>query len=59
MFLVYGSVDPTTVKDSPGHKDIKVTLRYAHFAPVHMSRAVEILDSTLETSYTKAIQFRG
>ncbi len=40
-------VDLTTVSKLLGHKDIKMTLRYAHLAPSHMVKAVDILDGTL------------
>lgn len=45
--LVMAGVDITTVKELLGHKDIKMTLRYAHLAPVHKVKAVDILDKTL------------
>jgi len=46
--LVMSGVDLTTVKELLGHKDIRMTLRYAHLAPSHKVRAVNILDSTLK-----------
>ena len=42
--LVMAGVDIRTVQELLGHKDIKMTMRYAHLAPDHMKRAVEILD---------------
>jgi integrase len=42
--LVMRGIDLTTVKELLGHKDIKMTLRYAHLAPAHIRKAVEILD---------------
>jgi hypothetical protein len=41
-------VDIRTVQELLGHKDIKMTMRYAHLAPDHMKRAVEILDRVNE-----------
>lgn len=46
--LVMAGVDLTTVKELLGHKDIKMTLRYAHLAPSHKVKAVDILDRTLK-----------
>ena len=57
--LVMAGVDLTTVKELLGHKDIKMTLRYAHLAPSHKVKAVDILDNTInnpEMNYTKTIQ---
>lgn len=42
--LVMKGVDLTTVKELLGHKDIKMTLRYAHLAPAHIRKAVNMLD---------------
>ena len=41
--LVMAGVDLTTVKELLGHKDIKMTLRYAHLAPAHKAEAVRKL----------------
>ena len=54
--LVMAGIDLTTVKELLGHKDIKMTLRYAHLAPAHKIRAVDILDNALNVNYTKTIQ---
>ena len=42
-WLVMGGVDLRTVQEWLGHKDIRMTMRYAHLAPNHMRRAVSIL----------------
>lgn len=50
--LVMANIDLTTVKELLGHKDIKMTLRYAHLAPSHKVKAVDVLDSTLNDTST-------
>jgi len=42
--LVMAGIDLTSVKELLGHKDIKMTLRYAHLAPGHKRKAVQVLD---------------
>jgi integrase len=38
-------IDLTTVKGLLGHKDIKMTLRYAHLSRPHIRNAVKALDN--------------
>ena len=45
--LVMAGVDITTVKELLGHKTINMTMRYAHLAPSHKVKAVDMLDSTI------------
>ncbi len=40
-------VDLTSVKEQLGHKSLKMTLRYAHLAPGHKLKAVNMLDKVL------------
>ena len=40
-------VDLTTVSKLLGHKTLAMTLRYAHLAPSHMVKAVDILDKEI------------
>ena len=48
--LVMSEVDLTTVKELLGHKDIKMTLRYAHLAPEHKMEAISEFDIILKLS---------
>ncbi len=45
--LVMAGIDITTVKELLGHKTLTMTLRYAHLAPSHKVKAVNILDNAL------------
>ena len=45
--LVMAGIDITTIKELLGHKDLKMTLRYAHLAPSHKLKAIAILDRIL------------
>lgn len=50
--LVMAGVDITTVKELLGHKSLTMTLRYAHLAPSHKVKAVDILDNTINGKST-------
>lgn len=43
--LVIAGVDLTTVKELLGHKTLTMSLRYAHLAPSHKVKAVDVLDN--------------
>ena len=45
--LVMSGIDITTVKELLGHKTLTMTLRYAHLAPSHKVKAVDVLDNVL------------
>lgn len=50
--LVMAGVDITTVKELLGHKTLTMTLRYAHLAPSHKVKAVEILENAISDKPT-------
>lgn len=50
--LVMAGIDITTVKELLGHKTLTMTLRYAHLAPSHKVKAVDILDNALNENPT-------
>jgi integrase len=50
--LVMAGIDLTTVKELLGHKTIAMTMRYAHLAPAHKVKAVDVLDETLNGKST-------
>ncbi len=54
--LVMAGVDLTSVKELLGHKSLKMTLRYAHLAPGHKMKAVNILDNMLTKPHVKNTQ---
>ena len=43
--LVMRGIDLRTVAKLMGHKDIKMTMRYAHLAPDHLQAAVDVADA--------------
>jgi integrase len=45
--LVMSGIDLTTVKELLGHKTLAMTLRYAHLAPGHKTKAVSVLEEIL------------
>ncbi|MGH8070664.1 MAG: tyrosine-type recombinase/integrase [Candidatus Entotheonellia bacterium] len=51
--LVMAGVDLLTVKEFLGHKDIKMTLRYAHLAPDYKKSAISRLDTSMDTRHEK------
>ena len=54
--LAMSGVELITIKELLGHKDISMTLRYAHLAPAQKKRAVNILDTALNDFAPSTIQ---
>lgn len=53
--LVMEGVDIMTVKELMGHKDLTMTLRYAHLAPNHKTKAVNILDRIMSLNPPQSV----
>lgn len=45
-------VDIDTLADLMGHKDTRMTRRYAHITPVHLRNAVDLLEKSYQNSVT-------
>ena len=46
-------VDIYTLAELMGHKDTKMTMRYAHITPVHLTKAIGLLEKSFHESSTK------
>jgi integrase len=53
--LIMAGADLATVRELLGHKNIKMTLRYAHLAPHHKRAAIQLLDTYMDTKSKEAI----
>ncbi len=50
--LVMAGIDITTIKELLGHKSLTMTLRYAHLAPAHKVKALDLLNKILNEKST-------
>jgi len=50
--MVMCGIDLNTVRELLGHKDLSLTLRYAHLSADHTAKAVETLGKRLDTFWT-------
>ncbi|WAC06732.1 MAG: tyrosine-type recombinase/integrase [Thermodesulfobacteriota bacterium] len=50
--LAMKGVNPRTIQQVMGHKEIKMTMRYSHLSPEFVQEAVEKLDNLLDTNWT-------
>ena len=50
--LAMKGVNPRTIQQVMGHKEIKMTMRYSHLSPEYVQEAVEKLDNLLDTNWT-------
>ena len=48
-------VDIKTVQELLGHHSLTMTMRYSHLAPVHRTRAIQILDIALTDTKTDTV----
>ena len=53
--LVMASVDLTSRRELLGHKSLAMTIRYAHLAPGHKRRAINMLDKVLKSTQEEAL----
>jgi integrase len=54
--LAMAGVELITIKELLGHKDVTMTLRYAHLAPAQKRRAVDVLNGILMGAPERTIQ---
>ena len=47
LAMMSGRIDIATLSKILGHKSLKMTMKYAHFAPAYLQKAVFVMDQVL------------
>jgi len=45
--MMSGEIEITTLSKLLGHKSFKMTMKYAHLAPAHLTKAAHVMDKVL------------
>jgi integrase len=48
--MMSGKIDIATLSRLLGHKNLKMTMRYSHFAPAHLTNAAHVIDEVFKIS---------